>query len=132
MYSILKDFQLKNKVECSVFTCSINVPCDYISLPSFRISLSSTYTDNAGNDHMEQQYFEIPREALLIPDHHASYTLFSHDKCHFAFSGDLPVGSNSVILGANFMRNFYTVLSVDMDGGEKGLAKIGISKNVNG
>ena len=34
------------------------------------------------------------------------------------------------MLGANFMRNFYTVLTVDMDDGKRGLAKIGISKAV--
>jgi hypothetical protein len=53
MTHILNDLPVADKVECANFTCSIALPCESISLPSFRIQLSSVWGDNIGTEFME-------------------------------------------------------------------------------
>ena len=76
--------------------------------------------------------FEIPRKAFLIPH---SYNKGSAEYCILGITGELPAGSNKIILGTNFMRNFYTGLGVDLDNNQsdthhQGVPKIGFARGV--
>ena len=62
---------------------------------------------------------EIPSEALLIPGRDLTEssddkTSNNEGKCFLALSGELPVGSDRVILGTAFMQSVYSILSVEM------------------
>jgi hypothetical protein len=97
--SLIDENPILSASHCSSTICYIKRPCDQIQVPSFRLRLSNSWSNEQAEYKMEHIYVEIPSEALLIPARDLTSTTykvndFQGNKCFLALTGELPAGSD--------------------------------------